>query len=72
MKLQDRIRCAVCNAFKNFCHCPEQVPCSTSVHAGPTCPDKVEDKAPKGETIRERFERFCDDNPDHHNCRIYD
>ena len=78
MNFQARIRCAVCNAFKNFCHCPEDAPFSTSKDAGPTgagpeCPDKVEDRPrPSKETMRERFERFCDDHPDHHDCRIYD
>jgi hypothetical protein len=71
MNFQSRIRCAVCNAVRSFCHCPEDVPFSTSKDAGP-CPDKVEDKAAAKETIREKFERFCDDNPDHHDCRIYD
>lgn len=69
MTIQSRIRCAVCNAIKHFCHCPEDVPFSTSKDAGP-CPDFVEDKQP--ETIREKFERFCDEHPDHHDCRIYD
>ena len=72
MTIQSRIRCAVCNAIRSFCHCPDDVPFSTSKDAAP-CPDKVEDVAPPAkETMREKFERFCDDNPDHHDCRIYD
>lgn len=76
MTIQSRIRCAVCNAVRSFCHCPKDVPFSTSKDAGPSgagpCPDKVEDKAAAEPTIRQKFERFCDDNPNHHDCRIYD
>lgn len=69
MSIQSRVRCAVCNAIRNFCHCPEDVPYSTSKDAGP-CPDKVEDVKPK--TAAERYSDYCDQHPDNHNCRIYD
>ena len=77
MTLSDRIRCAVCSAFKNLCQCGDDAPHQTTTDAAPRCPDKVEapepaGQAPEGETIRQKFERFCDDHPDHHDCRIYD
>ena len=67
------IRCAVCNAMKNFCHCPPGYAHSTSVDAAPCeCPDKVEDTQQPSQTIREKFEAFCDEHPDHHDCKMFD
>ena len=70
------IRCAICKALAGLCNCKEELSTSTTVDAGPfDVPDFVEDvelETPPPGPFRVKFERFCDDNPDHHDCRIYD
>ena len=70
------IRCAICRALSGLCNCKEEVSTSTTVDAGPVnVPDFIEDvEIPQQPPSpwRNRFERFCDENPEHHDCRIYD
>ena len=55
---------------ENVCNCPAS--CAYCANTGRcTCPP---DEIPRTDldTMAARFERFCDENPGHHDCRIYD